>query len=67
MEKEGAALSDADLTAFEALLDVDDDHAIYGWIIESEPTPQVHETPLMARIRAFMKAHVAAEVARGAG
>ena len=67
VEREGATLSDADLTAIEALLDEDDDHAIYAWIIESRPTPATHETPVMARIRAFMKAHVAAEVAKGAG
>jgi antitoxin CptB len=67
VEREGATLSDADMTAIEALLDEDDDHAIYAWIIESRPTPEEHETPVMARIRAFMRAHVSAEVAKGAG
>ena len=67
VEREGADLNSADMAAIEALLDEDDDHAIYAWIIESRPTPERHETPVMGRIRAFMKAHVAAEVARGAG
>lgn len=67
VERVGPELDDAELTDFEALLDEDDDHAIYAWIIESKPTPPRHETPVMGRIRAFMRAHVAAEVARGAG
>lgn len=67
VEREGLELSDADLTAFEALLDVDDDHRIYAWIIGSAETPKEHETPLMARIRAFMRDHVSAAVAEGAG
>ena len=67
VEREGGTLDDADMAAIEALLDEDDDHAIYAWIIESRPTPERHETPVMGRIRAFMRAHVAAEVAKGAG
>lgn len=67
MDQVGPSLSDAELTEFEALLAQDDDHELYAWIIETEPTPAEYETPLMARIRAFMRAHVAAAVADGAG
>lgn len=66
MEAEGAALSEAELDAFEALL-AEDDHDLYAWIIETKPTPSPHDTPLMTRLRAFMGAHVSAAVARGAG
>lgn len=66
-DRVGPTLSDEELTQFEALLAQDDDHELYGWIIGSRPTPAEHETPLMARIRAFMNAHVAAAVADGAG
>ncbi|MBU1326113.1 MAG: succinate dehydrogenase assembly factor 2 [Alphaproteobacteria bacterium] len=67
VEQVGPELSDDELTAFELLLDVDDDHAIYAWIIGSAETPAAHETPLMARLRTFMRAYVAAAVAEGAG
>ena len=67
VEQVGPLLDDGELGAFEALLDVDDDHAIYAWIIGSAETPAAYETPLMARIRTFMRAHVAAAVAEGAG
>ena len=66
-EQEGPNLSDADLDAFEALLAQDDDHELYAWIIGTEPTPALHETPLMGRIRVFMRDHVAHAVAQGAG
>lgn len=67
VEQVGPDLSDEDMTAFEALLDVDDDHAIYAWIIGGAETPVEHETPLMARLRTFMREHVSAAVAEGAG
>ncbi len=67
MEREGAGLSDAELTQLEALLAQDDDHELYAWIIETRPTPPEHDTMLMTRLRAFMRAHVAAAVAEGAG
>ena len=38
-----------------------------AWIIGTEPTPEVHETPVMAKIRVFMRDHVALAVAEGAG
>lgn len=59
-------LDDAELDAFEALLDVEDQY-LYAWIIEREPTPPEHDGPVMARIRAFMREHVAAAVAQGIG
>ena len=40
---------------------------LYGWIIERDPTPPEFETPVMAKVRAFMRAHVAAEVGKGIG
>ena len=67
VEREGAVLSDDELTDLEHLLSHDDDHRIYAWIIQSEPTPQPYETAVMARIRTFMRDHVAQVVADGAG
>jgi len=67
VDQVGPSLSAAELDAFEALLAQDDDHRLYAWIIGTEPTPAEHETPLMARLRAFMRDHVAAAVAEGAG
>ena len=63
----GPTLTDAELDDFEALLAQDDDHELYAWIIESRPTPDEYETAVMAKIRAFMRDHVAAAVAEGAG
>lgn len=59
-------MDEAELDAFEALLDVEDQY-LYAWIIEREPTPPEYEGPVMARIRAFMREHVAAAVAQGIG
>ena len=59
-------LTEADLDVFEALLDVEDQY-LYAWIIEREPTPPEHQGPVMDRIRAFMRAHVATAVAEGIG
>ena len=67
VDQVGPTLSETDLDAFEALLADDDDHRIYAWIIGTESTPEEHETPLMVLIRDFMRAHVAAAVAQGAG
>ena len=66
-ERVGPTLSDHELTDFEALLAEDDDHRLYAWIIGTEPAPAEHETALMSKIRAFMREHVAAAVADGAG
>ena len=65
-DREGPSLSEAELNEFEALLNIDDQY-LYAWIIGREPTPAEHETPLMARIRTFMRDHVAGAVARGIG
>ena len=67
VEREGETLSEAEIADLEHLLSHDDDHRIYAWIIETEATPQDYETPVMGRIRAFMRAHVAQVVADGAG
>jgi len=67
VDRVGPALDESDLDSLEALLAEDDDHRIYAWIIGTEPTPAEHDTPVMTRIRAFMREHVAAAVAEGAG
>jgi len=59
-------LDDGELDQFEALLN-EEDQWLYGWIIERDPTPSEFETPVMAKVRAFMRAHVAAEVGKGIG
>jgi antitoxin CptB len=59
-------LTEAELDVFEVLLDVEDQY-LYAWIIEREPTPPEHQGPVMDRIRAFMRAHVASAVAEGIG
>ena len=61
-----AALGPEELDQFERLLDVPDQD-LYGWIIERDPTPPEFETPVMAKVRAFMREHVAAEVGKGIG
>ena len=62
----GPTLDAVELADFEALLDADD-YQLYGWITETGPTPVEHQTPVMTKIRAFMRDHVAAAVAEGAG
>ena len=66
IEREGRDLSDGGLDQFETLLN-EDDHDIYAWIIGTTPTPDLYETPLMERLRRFMRAHVATAVAEGIG
>ena len=66
-DRVGPELSDAELTEFEGLLAEDNDHEIYSWIIETAPTPAEYETALMARLRAFVKEHVAHAVQQGIG
>ncbi|MDI4662827.1 succinate dehydrogenase assembly factor 2 [Xanthobacter autotrophicus] len=46
------ALSDADLDAFEALLEPED-QKVFSWISGSEPTPIEFDTPLFRRICDF--------------
>ncbi|MNE52799.1 Flavinator of succinate dehydrogenase [compost metagenome] len=62
----GPTLSDAELDELEHLLNEEDQY-LYAWIIEKEPTPPEFDGPMLARIRAFMREHVAAEVAKGIG
>ena len=59
-------LTDAELDQLELLID-EEDQWLYGWIIERDPTPPEFETPVMAKVRAFMREHVAAEVGKGIG
>ena len=67
VDRVGPTLADDALDSLEALLAQDDDHQLYAWIIGTEPTPAQHDTPVMGKIRAFMREHVAAAVAEGAG
>ena len=67
MDQVGPTLTGPELDSLEALLAQDDDHQLYAWIIGTEPTPAPHDTPVMAKIRGFMRDHVAAAVAEGAG
>lgn len=47
-----AVLDEPALAAFERLLEVADDD-VYAWIIGTAPAPPEHDTPLLARLRAF--------------
>jgi antitoxin CptB len=47
-----AALDAADIDAFEGLLEAQDQD-VYGWLTGEIATPPAHDTPLLARIRAF--------------
>jgi antitoxin CptB len=46
-----ADLSEADLTAFEALLQAPDQD-VYDWLLGRSATPSDHDTPLFAQLRA---------------
>lgn len=67
VDQVGPTLADDELDSLEALLAEDDDHRLYAWIIGTEPTPAAHDTSVLAKIQAFMRDHVAAAVAEGAG
>ena len=67
VDRVGPTLDETELDSLEALLAQDDDHQLYAWIIGTEPTPDAYETSVMEKIRAFMREHVAAAVAEGAG
>ena len=62
----GPLMDDAELDQLEHLLNEEDQY-LYAWIIEKEPTPPEFDGPMLARIRTFMREHVAAEVAKGIG
>ena len=67
VDQVGPTLDESELDSLEALLAEDDDHRLYAWIIGTEPTPAAHDTPGMIKLRTFMRDHVAAAVAEGAG
>ena len=67
VDQVGATLDENELDALESLLAEDDDHRLDAWIIGTELTPAVHDTPVLGKIRTFMRDHVAAAVAEGAG
>lgn len=46
------SLSEAELDAFEALID-QPDHDLYGWIIGRDLPPAAFEGPILDRLRAF--------------
>lgn len=66
VDRVGPSMNDAELDELEHLLNEEDQY-LYAWIIEKEPTPPEFDGPMLARIRAFMREHVAAEVAKGIG
>jgi antitoxin CptB len=47
-----AALDTAEIEAFEGLLEAEDQD-VYGWLTGEIGAPPPHDTPLLARIRAF--------------
>jgi antitoxin CptB len=47
-----ATLSEAELAAFEALLE-EADQDVYDWILGRAPPPAMHESPLLAEVKAF--------------
>jgi antitoxin CptB len=51
-DKHVASLTPAELTWFEALLEVPD-HDIYGWIMGSLATPPEYDTEIMNQLKAF--------------
>ncbi|MEN5168793.1 succinate dehydrogenase assembly factor 2 [Brevundimonas pondensis] len=66
VDQVGPSMDDDELDQLEHLLNEEDQY-LYAWIIEKEPTPPEFDGPMLARIRAFMREHVAAEVAKGIG
>ena len=65
LDAAAATLSENEISQFEALLNVDDDHLIYAWVGERAPLPSEHDTELMKRIQAFMRDDVAATIDKG--
>ena len=54
------SLSEAELSAFEQILDVPEP-ALYAWVTGEEEAPESHDTPLFRRMRDF---HMSNGVAR---
>jgi antitoxin CptB len=50
----GSHLTDEEMDCFEALLD-QPDLDVVDWILEGQPTPADFETPLMQRLRLFIR------------
>ncbi len=65
-DQEGPKLSEAELDAFERLLEAQDQD-IYEWAIGRAPVPPEHAGPVMDKLQAFVREHVAVAVARGIG
>ena len=55
------AMSEADLDAFEVLID-QPDHDLYGWIIGRAPAPAEFEGPVLEALRAF---HLTLDLGQG--
>lgn len=51
-DRELAGMDNSGLDAFERLLDAPDQQ-VYAWLSEQEAPPHEHDTPTLARIRAF--------------
>lgn len=66
VDRVAAAYDAGRLDTLEALL-ANEDQPLYGWIVGREAVPPEFDTPVLADIRAFMAAHVAALVRDGAG
>ncbi len=63
-DQQAQALSEAELAAFEILLD-QPDHDLYSWIIGRAPAPAAFDGPVLAALRAFRVTQAGGE-ARGA-
>jgi len=60
------SMSEADITAFEVLID-QPDHDLYGWIIGRAPAPATFEGPVLEALRAFhLNLNLGSGEARGA-
>ncbi len=47
-----AAMSPTELDQFESLLEEPDAH-LMDWLFDRQPVPAVHDTPVMARLKAY--------------
>jgi antitoxin CptB len=55
-DRHGESLTEAELAAFEGLLNANDQD-VYAWITGAAAPQAPHDTPLMARLRAFEVRH----------
>lgn len=65
-EQVGPTLETAELDALEAMMEAED-RDLYAWITGTVPVPTEHDGPVMVKLQTFMRDHVAAVVAEGAG